>query len=758
MLPFIWHPYILNTEKVCISAILEAELPMMLFHAVVGSMIILQNRRAMTMLPSNWRKMWKEWELRGMILLSLTTQIVLVLLGNRRKYVSGAWIRIMVWLAYLLADSVAIMAAGILSNDLGHVYGGTSLGVEYEVKAFWAPLMLLHLGGTDTITAYSLEDNELWKRHSFGVVTQAMTTLYILILSWTGSLVSLLFIVMFCFGLVKYCERVWVLYWASENNFRDSINDIPTNESKIIKECKLKQLEGFHLTTHQVLEVEVEVPVTSSPGHNDANQLLTAYHFLEMVRRLFADLILGFQDRDASKAIFKRDNMDSEKAFKITEIELGLIYDLLYTKAKVMYTRWGIARRIIGIFLTLFVLVMVSLEEMLMVNKKHHNYSSKVDLTITMVLMGFAFLLELYAVVELLLSDQTAHWLIRHKKVRVLRAINCVRNLPLKRRYNICRWSNSMEQFSLLSFSLREKPVPPNEPPKKKTLPFRGILKTLGDIDEFLEIYQYKGTPKSINEADDLKYAIFLEIKEIRPWAEENGYDTHLKSLYGRRGGRTIEKRNVHDDLKWSIEDLEFDQSILIWHLATEIWCNLDYIKKADYESAGSIWQERGKSLSRYMLYLLVEHPNMLPIGMGHIRFRDIYVELGDFIEEQLSKSVLDISCKDASEMLVKVINTKDMVSVQGGEGGDKSNLVIFHACKLASQLENMNDKWRLIVDVWLEMLCHAASQCKGRLHAQQLRRGGELLTHVWLLMAHFGLTDHFQIPRSRAIADAVIR
>ncbi|CAL5387131.1 unnamed protein product [Camellia sinensis] len=46
-------------------------------------------------------EMWKEWELRGMILLSLTTQIVLVLLGNRRKYVSGTWIRIMVWLAYL---------------------------------------------------------------------------------------------------------------------------------------------------------------------------------------------------------------------------------------------------------------------------------------------------------------------------------------------------------------------------------------------------------------------------------------------------------------------------------------------------------------------------------------------------------------------------------------------------------------------------------------------------------------------------------
>ncbi|KAI5012756.1 hypothetical protein ZWY2020_025022 [Hordeum vulgare] len=38
------------------------------------------------------------------------------------------------------------------------------------IFAFWTPFLLLHLGGPDTITAYSLEDNELWLRHLIGLL------------------------------------------------------------------------------------------------------------------------------------------------------------------------------------------------------------------------------------------------------------------------------------------------------------------------------------------------------------------------------------------------------------------------------------------------------------------------------------------------------------------------------------------------------------------------------------------------------------
>ncbi|KAI8537815.1 hypothetical protein RHMOL_Rhmol09G0053000 [Rhododendron molle] len=484
------------------------------------------------------------------------------------------------------------------------------------------------MGGMDTITAFSLEDNELWMRHFFSVIIQAVTTVYILLMSWsTSSHLSPMFIVVFFVGLVKYCERVWALFSASEKRFRDSIPEIQTSESKIMEACQLKQLEGYHVTAHQVLEVEVPAFDNSVPDCDDTIEILMAHSFHEMVMHLFADLILGFQDRDASRAIFESISM-KRKALKVIEIELGLIYDVMYTKATIVYSSWGIAGRIIGSFLILGVLVMVSLD-----NAMVGENSSKIDTTITLVLLVVALLLDSCQGTEVLGREQRS----RHRSEVLIR-------------------------------------------------------------------------------------------------------------LSGRHGGSNLE---------WSVE-MEFHQSILIWHLATEICHRLDYISEPNPDSTPSHLHYRGKCMSRYMLYLLVEHPNMLPIGMGQIKFRDLYSDLADFMEMYISKPLKDVSEKEASKMLMEVVNTENMLV----GGGNRSSFVILHGCKLASQLKKYGEeqKWVIIVQVWMEMLGHAASQCKGRHHAQQLRRGGEYLTHLWLLMAHLGFTDNFQILRSRPIAGAVLR
>uniref|UniRef100_A0A2N9H739 DUF4220 domain-containing protein n=1 Tax=Fagus sylvatica TaxID=28930 RepID=A0A2N9H739_FAGSY len=693
----------------------------------------------------SWRQLWKEWELRGLVILSLTAQIILVILGNRRKYIAGTWIRLIVWSTYLLADYIAAMAVGILSNDLGEVYSKHSGFVDagYELRAFWAPLLLSHLGGTDAITAYSLEDNELWRRHSFGVITQAIMTLYVLLTAWTSSRFSLLSIAMFWVGFVKYSERVCVLYLASQKKFRNLIPNIPTDGSKVTAECKLKEVEGYNLT-HQVLEVEVldhSANTLSDEPIPGANDLLTAISFLEMVKRLFADVILGFNDRDVSRAIFEKEDFPADKAFKIIEIELSFIYDLLYTKAKAVYSLWGIIVRIIGIILTISVLVMF----LTLIKKQGY---SKIDLNITLVLLVIAILLELCAIADLLLSDQTAHWLIKHKKTAILQKIECLS--PVSQKH---RWSNSINQ---LTFSTEEK-----------AFPYR-ILKILC-IDELLEIHRYE-TPASLS--SDLKKFIFEEIKKIRPPEEKKGSATDLKALFGRRGGRTVRKHN-RDDLDWSVK-LGFDQSILIWHLATLIYSKIESSKrKGDTSSNRDDANIKiSKCLSQYLLYLLVVHPNMLPIGIGHIRFQDIHADVGNFIEQGISKKTI----------------TTVIPTIRGG-----GNFVIVNACKLALALlypeeakkeyksnkteevtegcksnepnedgeenksEHRKDNWDMIANVWLEMLGHAASQCGGAHHARQLRKGGELLTHVWLLMAHLGLTDHFQIEYSPTIAASVV-
>ena len=107
---------------------------------------------------------------------------------------------------------------------------------------------------------------------------------------------------------------------------------------------------------------------------------------------------------------------------------------------------------------------------------------------------------------------------------------------------------------------------------------------------------------------------------------------------------------------------------------------------------------------------------------------------------------------RKACEVLFKV-NTKIPPSLIKG---DRSKSVLFDACIIAHSLQFLETrnyweterKWENICQVWVEMLSYAASQCKWNYHARRLRQGGELITHVWLLMAHLGITEYFQISR----------
>ena len=67
---------------------------------------------------------------------------------------------ITVWVAYLSSDWSATVSLSVLSYNAGTI-GDNTIDPKFVITAFWAPFFLLHLGGPDTITAYSLDDNEL---------------------------------------------------------------------------------------------------------------------------------------------------------------------------------------------------------------------------------------------------------------------------------------------------------------------------------------------------------------------------------------------------------------------------------------------------------------------------------------------------------------------------------------------------------------------------------------------------------------------
>jgi len=117
------------------------------------------------------QELWNAWEIHFLILLSLFLQVFLFLFGGMRRHCSKWYLRTILWLAYLSADSVAVFVLGHLAvraREPGH-----------QLVAFWAPFVLVHLGGQDSITAFSKQDNELWVRHLLNLVLQAGVAGYV---------------------------------------------------------------------------------------------------------------------------------------------------------------------------------------------------------------------------------------------------------------------------------------------------------------------------------------------------------------------------------------------------------------------------------------------------------------------------------------------------------------------------------------------------------------------------------------------------
>ncbi|KAF5949688.1 hypothetical protein HYC85_011681 [Camellia sinensis] len=102
--------------------------------------------------------------------------------------------------------------------------------VNKDNAVFWAPFLLLHLSGPNTITAFALEDNELWLRHLLSLMVQFVAVAYVFLQSlpnefWIPTLL------MFVAGTIKYAEQTRALYLVCLGNFKASM--LPKPEAGI---------------------------------------------------------------------------------------------------------------------------------------------------------------------------------------------------------------------------------------------------------------------------------------------------------------------------------------------------------------------------------------------------------------------------------------------------------------------------------------------------------------------------------------------
>jgi hypothetical protein len=313
-------------------------------------------------------KLFYYWEIQLVVLLSFSIQTFLLFTGGLRRCNTNMLLRLFIWLAYLGADMLAVYALGYLARHED----------AHPMSFFWAPFLLIHLGGQDTITAFAMEDNKLWRRHLLNLMVQTVLAIYVF---WKSmgrhDMQFLLSGVLFVFvsGIIKYGERIWALRCGSFESLEDLSED------------------QYGHSFEQVIDENID------GGYSNTVHL--GLSSMQSVHEFFVAHAEYFFGSDYFR--MPRVQQDFNIVLKLMEIELGIMYNDIYTKAFVLRTKSGIILRCIS-QMCMIVAFIVFLEG------NRGRYDS-IDVAITYVLFIGGLLLEVCAVTSLMASPWTWAWL-----------------------------------------------------------------------------------------------------------------------------------------------------------------------------------------------------------------------------------------------------------------------------------------------------------------------------------------------------------
>lgn len=668
--------------------------------------------------------LWNAWGTQILVLLSLTLQILLLLFAGIRRRKSSvvvAVLRFILWLAYQLADSTAIYTVGHLSLS--------SAPRKHKLVAFWAPFLLLHLGGPDNITAYSLEDNKLWKRHLVTLVVQVLGAEYVLyknILESGGSIV-VASILMFIVGTAKYGERTWALYSANFSSIQAALKKLPRTQ--------LRGYQGY---------------LREEDGHIDTGSeeflLQRAHSLFHICERGIVDSVIDADktETESKKVINRLQKSKPEWMWRVMEMELSLMYDTLYTKARVIHSMFGYLVR------TASPLAVVA--SFLLFHFSGKRGHSRVDITITYTLLAGALLIETTSTLNAVGSSWALSYLcntewsgLRHAALcagrwhRLRRAVVTIRQFiktmtggssSLYGRSR--RWSGTIGQYNMLYVrsSLEMNKM-------DRRLNHFATKLSLGD---WWENTYYSWTieiPEKVRDhvvsmlsRDYLNTMGMLRYK----WGEIGLNDQMYSGLF-----KMLDQAGK--DSSW--HGVDFHESIISWHIATELVLS-ELNGNDEDEYVGPI-----RALSNYLVYLLVTRPDMLP-GLPQNWLYEMTCEnLDDICHGQLGPS----DKSGVSAVLKKLIGRHggtrpykldqtnqlaDIILHWESRGHQPEIPRLKYAREIAKiVLEREEDKKDILFDLWTDFLIYAANRCNRESHSRNLNTGGEFTTVVWLMIEH---------------------
>ncbi|KAI4967341.1 hypothetical protein ZWY2020_028347 [Hordeum vulgare] len=439
-------------------------------------------------------------------------------------------------------------------------------------------------------------------------------------------------------------------------------------------------------------------------------------------------------------------NMEDLGNWAVIEIQLSLMYDILYTKAAVIHTWHGYTIRAISPLAILISLLLFHYSE------EDRDSTEVVDIGITYVLFGSALFMEWVSLLNALgsswmfttLSNMSSPWL-RYKLLcsgRWDRLRRLVLSLNPLVTCGARRWSGNMGQYNILHFCTR--------PNSHLTRPLLGRLAELVGLEELWNRKHFSGAIR-ISDHDLIKASINKYTKMLYNEDMINTLGT-TKHLWGMKA---LSDRDEVRVLKKML-GVEFQEAIIIWHIGTDF-----FLSKCKMSTGPLV--DTIKAMSNYMMFLLVERPYMLP-GIAQNKLYDRTCEALKGVSHQpnsiysMLKSLFrwhDVpaagytsraidSKKHAENLYEKYVANQtfsyDTVRLNYSATAAK---VLLQYGRIFGTIKSLE----FLLDVWTDLLVYAGNRCSRESHAKKLSTGGELTTIVWLMVEHY----HQALLRNKA-------
>ncbi|KAF8690874.1 hypothetical protein HU200_041278 [Digitaria exilis] len=619
--------------------------------------------------------LWNHWSIQILVLLSLALQLFLFAFAGIRRRGANPVLRFLLWLAYLLADSTAILA-------LGHISLSATTR-EHRLVPFWAPFLLLHLGGPNNLSAYALQDNQLWLRHLQMLVVQVLGATYVLYkhIATNGLLVLEATTLMFAVGFLKYAERTWALRCGNLSSIRSSINKEPPTRhghvhphddkaaaGEMMEESASRQAHSlFHICKRAIVDSSVE------GGWHDN------YDIKERLRPLHVII------------------------WALMEMELSLMYDILYTKAAVIHTWFGYCVRLFSPLATAASLLLFHLN-----GEDRNNALTSSPPTSCWAApclwrprstWAFAFLCTTrwsWLKYEALCK---ARWDRLRRTVVSLHQIVKAAAGRGSNSYRSRRWSGTMGQYNMLHFCTR-----PDD--DAWTTPLLGRLAKMVGLREWWDRKHHSG---SVQITEPVKEHV---VSHMEQWYLQGRWNT-LGSIRKKWGLEAL-------DHHWSsLEDqdynalmvslgVEFQEGIIIWHIGTDVFLANSKLAK---EEGSSARVEAIKLFSNYMMFLLVEQPDMLP-GLAQNRLYQRTCK--NVITLLRSTTPTSPRSMDLGKILQSLFRLEPSFEIHA----PRLNYVTGLARLLVKKVEVATDAVQLVLDVWTDLVPASDSEIRAEQHA----------------------------------------